>query len=204
MEPVVRAIDVGYGITKYVLSAERGQVRCAHFSSIAPVTIGRDLAAALGRQRKTVEIPIGGLSYEVGPDARLADDVFSTRNMDNDFVRSPEYLALARGAMHYMRVPRIDLLVVGLPVSTFALQKTVLEKRLTGMHDLGGGRNVKVRKVRVLAHAIRLPPHRQRSESRAAIRALSPALIWTSGQQPIPSPSRGQVSTRQQTRNRCA
>ena len=151
MEPIVRAIDVGYGITKYVLSAERGQVRCAHFPSIAPVTIGRDLAAALGRQRKTVEIAIGGLSYEVGPDATLADDVLSTRIMDNDFVRSPEYLALARGAMYYMRVPRIDLLVVGLPVSTFALQKAVLEKRLTGLHDLGGGKIVRVKKVRVLA-----------------------------------------------------
>ena len=151
MEPIVRAIDVGYGTTKYVLSTERGQVRCAHFPSIAPVTSGRDLAAALGRKRRTVDICIRGLTYEVGPDAGLADDVFSTRNMDNDFVRSPEYLALARGAMHYMRVPRIDLLVVGLPVSTFALQKAMLEKRLTGMHDLGGGRKVRVKRVRVLA-----------------------------------------------------
>jgi len=63
MEPIVRAIDVGYGITKYVLSAERGQVRCAHFLSIAPATIGRDLAAALGRGRKIVKISIGGLTY---------------------------------------------------------------------------------------------------------------------------------------------
>ena len=50
-----------------------------------------------------------------------------------------------------MKVGAVDLLVVGLPVSTFALHKTVLEKRLTGTHDLGGGRNVRVRKVRVLA-----------------------------------------------------
>jgi plasmid segregation protein ParM len=151
MEPVVRAIDVGYGTTKYVLGAERGQVRCAHFPSIAPVTNGRDLAAALGRKRKTVEVSIGGLTYEVGPDAGLADDVFSTRNMDDDYVLSPEYLALARGAMYYMRVQRIDLLVVGLPVSTFALKKTALEKRLTGVHDLGSGKKVSVKKVRVLA-----------------------------------------------------
>jgi plasmid segregation protein ParM len=150
MEPIVRAIDVGYGNTKYVVSAERGQVKCAHFPSIAPVASGRDLAAALGRKRKTVEIPSGGLTYEIGPDAGLADDVFSTRNMDNDYLLSPEYLALARGAMHYMRVERIDLLVVGLPVSIFALKKAALEKRLTGSHDVGGKRIV-VKKVRVLA-----------------------------------------------------
>jgi plasmid segregation protein ParM len=84
-------------------------------------------------------------------DARLADDVFSTRNMDNDHVLSPEYLAVACGAMTYMRVQTIDLLLVGLPVSTFALKKTALENRLTGMHDLGTGKKVSVRKVRVLA-----------------------------------------------------
>ncbi|MDY7574479.1 PRTRC system protein D [Actimicrobium sp. CCI2.3] len=151
MEPVVRAIDVGYGNTKYVVSAGRGPVRCAHFPSIAPVTSGRDLAAALGRQRRTVAITIGDLTYEVGPDAALADDLAGTRHMDDDYIQSPEYLALARGALHLMREPAIDLLVVGLPVSTFALHKTSLEKRMSGLHDVGGGRTVTVRKVRVLA-----------------------------------------------------
>lgn len=151
MEAIVRAIDVGYGNTKYVVSAERGQVKCAHFPSLAPVASGRDLAAALGRKRRTVEVPIGGITYEVGPDAGLADDVVSARNMDNDYVASPEYLALARGALHYMRVERIYLLVVGLPVSLFTLKKAALEKRLSGGHDVGGGRKVAVSKVRVLA-----------------------------------------------------
>ncbi len=151
MEPVVRAIDVGYGNTKYVVGAERGPICCAHFPSIAPVTSGQDLAAALGRQRKTVAITIGDLTYEVGPDASLADDITGTRHMDDDYVHSPEYLALARGALHLMRVPTIDLLVVGLPVSTFALHKTFLEKLLTGIHDVGSGKTVTVHKVRVLA-----------------------------------------------------
>lgn len=151
MEPVVRAIDVGYGNTKFVMSAENGNVRCSNFPSIAPVTSGRDLAAALGRKRKTVEVSVGDLVYEVGPDAGLADDVFGTRQMDDDYVLTPEYLALARGALAYMRVPVIDLLVVGLPVCTFALKKASLERRLIGMHELGGGRQVVVKKVKVLA-----------------------------------------------------
>ena len=35
MEAIVRAIDVGFGNTKYVVAAQGGRVECAHFASIA-------------------------------------------------------------------------------------------------------------------------------------------------------------------------
>ena len=151
MELTVRAIDVGYGRTKYVTSVAGKQVKCAHFPSIAPVAKHRDLSEALGKRRKTVPIAINGVTYEVGPDAHLAEDVFSVSHMDDDYSASPEYLALVRGALHYMREEEIDLLVVGLPVASFAAKRAFLEKRLSGTHHIGAGRQVSVKKVKVLA-----------------------------------------------------
>lgn len=150
-DPVVRAIDVGYGNTKLVISAEGANVRCTHFSSIAPVTAEVGVTDALGTRRKTVAIPIGGLLYEVGPEVHLAADVFNARQMHDGFCETPEYLALLRGAFHFMKVERIDLLVLGLPVATFKTQKATLERRMVGSHDLGQGKRVQVGQVRVVA-----------------------------------------------------
>jgi len=40
MEPIVRALDVGFGHTKFVVAADGGEVRCAHFPSVAYPTEG--------------------------------------------------------------------------------------------------------------------------------------------------------------------
>jgi plasmid segregation protein ParM len=56
-----------------------------------------------------------------------------------------------RGALHYMRVSAIDLLVVGLPVATFRTHKAALEKLATGVHDVGRGKTVEVRKALAVA-----------------------------------------------------
>lgn len=45
----------------------------------------------------------------------------------------------------------IDLLVVGLPVSSFQARRAQLERLMTGVHDLGGGRHVEVRRAVALA-----------------------------------------------------
>ena len=50
-----------------------------------------------------------------------------------------------------MKVPSIDLPVVGRPVSHFMGTKAALEKAVTGAHDVGGGRTVIVRKALVVA-----------------------------------------------------
>jgi len=56
-----------------------------------------------------------------------------------------------RGALHYMRVEHIDLLVVGLPVSTVTQKRAALARRLIGEHPIGDGRTVAVKNVKVLA-----------------------------------------------------
>jgi plasmid segregation protein ParM len=60
-------------------------------------------------------------------------------------------MALLRGALSMMKVPHIDLLVVGLPVALLALKKAALEKAMTGSHEIGAGRTITVRKALAVA-----------------------------------------------------
>ncbi len=113
MELVIRAVDVGFGNTKYVTGVGGGKVgdiRCACFPSRAYPS-PRDPAKTLGADgRKTVAIPINGLFYEVGPDVMLAADAFRATQIHGDYTDTPQYLALARGALRMMKVEAIDLL----------------------------------------------------------------------------------------------
>ena len=151
MNMIVRAIDVGYGYTKYITGHDGREIRCAHFPSLA-YPAARDPGGSLGAERRrTVAIPIDGLFYEVGPDVLLAADTFRAAQIHDHYIDTPEYLALARGALRLMKVTHIDLLVVGLPVALFATQKAKLEKLMTGAHDLGGGKTVQINKVLAMA-----------------------------------------------------
>ena len=151
MEPVVRALDVGFGHTKFVSSVDGSEVRCAHFPSVACPTEIDETTDPMGGRRKTVGIPIDGLIYEVGPDVHLAADVFNAKQMHERYSETPEYLAMLRGALHYMRVECIDLLVVGLPVAAFKARKRfALERLALGAHDVGRGKTVYVERARVV------------------------------------------------------
>ena len=154
MAPIVRAIDVGRGNTKYVASDDGEDIKCVHFPSEAYPSESDRKGDGIGSRRKTVSIPVGDLFFEVGPEVHLAADVFNAKLLQHDaYFETAEYLALVRGALHYMKIEEIDLLVVGLPVATFKMPGRVflLEKKLIGRHALGGGRSVAVKKVRVLA-----------------------------------------------------
>jgi plasmid segregation protein ParM len=150
MQAIVRAIDVGYGNTKYVTQAEGASVRCAHFASAAPATAGVP-GGAFGERRRTLGISIGDLTYEVGPDAHLAAEVYQTRPMHDGYCETPEYLALTRGALGFMKLERVDLLVLGLPVAAYKTRRASLERRIKGQHALDKGRSVWVERVRVVA-----------------------------------------------------
>lgn len=152
MSPVVRSIDVGYGFTKYVVGeTTAGSPRCASFPSMACLST-RDPSKVHGAEGlSTWAIPIGDVFYEVGPDVHLVADAFRATQLHEHYIRTPEYLALARGAMRAMQVSNIDLLVVGLPVAMFSAGKVALEKLMTGRHEVGGGRSVTVRMAKAMA-----------------------------------------------------
>lgn len=149
MEKTVRAIDVGYGNTKLTLGTG-GKLRCSHFPSVAPAAPS-DPRAGLGGRRKTAVVHLDGLFYEVGPDASLAVDVYQTRQMHDHYCETPEYLALVRGALHFMKQTQIDLLVVGLPVTTYKTRRAALERRLRGDHLLVDGKQAHIARVKVVA-----------------------------------------------------
>lgn len=154
MDPVVRAVDVGRGNTKYIADVREGQVRCEMFPSQAHAAESAYEQEAWGPRRKTVSIPVGQLVYEVGPDVHLAADVFNASVLQHDrYIDTPEYMALLLGAVHYMQLDHIDLLVVGLPVATYKIKKQVqaLERKLAGHHPLPRDRSVHIGKVKAIA-----------------------------------------------------
>jgi plasmid segregation protein ParM len=151
MEYIVRAVDVGFGNTKYVSHLVGGEIRCANFPSLAYPSMREPSAQPGFERRKTASIPIDGLFYEVGPEVELAAGAFRATQMHDRYIETPEYLALLRGALAMMKLPVIDLLVVGLPVSSFVAKKSALEKRMTGVHEIGQGKTVTVKKALAVA-----------------------------------------------------
>ncbi len=151
MELIVRAVDVGSGNTKFVTAAAGTDIRCASFPSVAYPSSDDSPSWPASERKKTVCIPIGPLFYEVGPDVSLAADTFRAKQLHDEYTETPEYLALLRGALSMMKLSRIDLLVVGLPVALFAVKKAALEKAMTGRHDIGGGKFVTVAKALAVA-----------------------------------------------------
>lgn len=61
-QSIVRAIDVGYGNTKFVqFYAQGGEVACSLFPSIAPQAgSGPDLTGGVFQRRNTVQIEVNG------------------------------------------------------------------------------------------------------------------------------------------------
>lgn len=148
---IVRAIDVGYGITKYIRRVDGDFIECGSFLSIAEFCSSDTTMQGLGGWRDTVAVPMGPHFYEVGPDIELALEPWRSTLKGEDFITTPEYLALMRGALYYMNVEVIDLLVVGLPVAYFADKKDSLVKLAEGEHSVGRGRKVLVKRALAVA-----------------------------------------------------
>jgi plasmid segregation protein ParM len=150
MGPTVRAIDVGFGNTKFVTASTAGKVDCSHFPSLAFYSLSDKPGDVIGGRRRTVCIPVDGLYYEVGHDVELAADRFRSRQLHDGYIETAEYRALMAGALSYMKLDRVDLLVLGLPVSHYLAKKGVLEKSMRGTFDVGKKRNVNVGRVLVV------------------------------------------------------
>ena len=151
MAPVVRAIDLGFGNTKYVTASSMGKVECRHFPSQAFYTLNAKGIDALGGKRNTVCVPVEGVFYEVGPDVELAAERFRARPLHDGYTETAEYRALMAGALHFMNVDTIDLLVLGLPVAQFMTKRNSLEKAMTGTFMTGKKSRVLVKRVLVVA-----------------------------------------------------
>jgi plasmid segregation protein ParM len=156
--PVVRAIDVGFGLVK--LSVRDGDGDGTTIINFPSIALPADVSAVrtLGtRRRDTFDVPVNGALYEVGRDVGLAQAGGSFgRDVTDEFYRGAIYEALTKGALRYMAEAgdsRIDLLVLGLPVNQYndAKRRDYLRDHYQGDLDVGDGKTVSVAKVVVQA-----------------------------------------------------
>jgi plasmid segregation protein ParM len=154
--PVVRAIDVGFGLVKLSLSGPDG----VSFMSFPSMAIPADASAVrtLGtRRRDTFDVPVNGALYEVGRDVALAQAGGSFgRDVTDEFYRGAIYEALTKGALRYMAESgdtHIDVLVLGLPVNQYndAKRRDYLRGTYEGDIAIGDDKYINVRKVIVQA-----------------------------------------------------
>ncbi|HKX41196.1 MAG TPA: hypothetical protein VJO99_08565 [Burkholderiaceae bacterium] len=154
--PVVRAIDVGFGLVK--LSVRRaGGLDIINFPSMA-IPADASAVRTLGtRRRDTFDVPVNDALYEVGRDVGLAQAGGSFgRDVTDEFYRGAIYEALTKGALRYMLEAGdsvIDVLVLGLPVNQYndAKRRDYLRSHYEGEIPVGDGKKVTVRKVIVQA-----------------------------------------------------
>jgi plasmid segregation protein ParM len=154
--PVVRAIDVGFGLVKLSLRHRDG-VRFMSFPSMA-IPADASAVRTLGpRRRDTFDVPVNGAKYEVGCDVGLAQAGGNFgRDVTDEFYRGTIYEALTKGALRYMAEAGdcdIDVLVLGLPVNQYndSTRRDYLRSHYEGEIDVGDGKTVKVGKVMVQA-----------------------------------------------------
>jgi plasmid segregation protein ParM len=160
--PIVRAADVGYGHVKFTdgRDSETNEIRTDSIPSQSPAAAlhlrreghgeGGFSGGVVMRSRDTFRVPVGERTYEVGRDVHLATvGTNVTEVLDRDFAISDAYAARLFGAINYMlpSLPdhQIDILVLGLPLTTYQQRRSDLEKRFVGTHVIDDrGATVKI------------------------------------------------------------
>ncbi len=150
--PVVRALDVGYGYTKYSTKDENGNLIYTSFPSIAPRASKMESTDfAMLNQRDTTVVSVDGIDYEIGPDSPLLETAESQRTLNDQYIFSSQHKALVYGALDYMGEDVIDVLVVGLPVNTYKLHHEKVKAMIVGKHVINqSGKTVEVKNALVI------------------------------------------------------
>ena len=138
----VCAVDVGFGYTKYQSGNANG-VPSQFPSVVAEVRekvndISVTSAVAYAPTSDTVLVTVGdGGLRRVGPSIfNCVASNSSHRILDPNYSKTKEYLALLRGALTYMNVTRVPVLVLSLPLSTYKSRRVALASSMQGTHSL--------------------------------------------------------------------
>lgn len=146
---ICRAIDVGYGNVKFTVGEKDGEVITDMFPAVAnQTTAGLSITGGVLSEKDVVIVDVNSGSYEVGKDVLISKSNSTTPILHSDYVKQPQYMALSLGALAYMDVDHIDILVCGLPVSMME-NKEYLIKLMEGEHKIGD-RTVTVDKCGVI------------------------------------------------------
>lgn len=142
--PVIRALDLGWGYTKYsTRNPIDDELEFNAFPSLAPRHTGVDLSMSILGRRDTKVVDVDGTQYEVGPDSADLDSTDASRNLNDQYIHTEQYKAVFAGALAYMGEPKIDLLVVGLPLSNMQ-NAAKLRAMVVGKHKVSAELTVEV------------------------------------------------------------
>lgn len=148
---IVRAIDLGYGFTKFIQGvSEKGDFKPASFPSIASIAGKKNLGGGFLKERDTITVKHDDVMYEIGKDVVLGASAYSNRILNKRYIESNDYAALMKGALKMMKLSTIDVLVLGAPVNNYDEVKDVLKSKWHGEIDLDGESKVRINKVIVL------------------------------------------------------
>lgn len=145
----VRAIDLGYGYTKFSKEVNaKGEAVYDSFPSIAVRRYGSsELGTEVNVNTDVVPVEYDGEIYLGGKEIHLKVPSDSDpRILHDDYIEDPHYMALHYVAFSYMDVEEIDYLVVGMPVSLMHRKAKIVEL-LKGTHKIGAGKTVTVKEV---------------------------------------------------------
>ncbi|MBS0454072.1 MAG: hypothetical protein JSS14_22445 [Proteobacteria bacterium] len=153
--PVVAAIDLGYGLTKYTrLARGEGRATGIEYDIFPSIALGVDRRRYELEERRSENVKVvtyNGESFVVGPDVmnRVASSSDFGRHLDEKYYDSAPYHALMRGALSYIDEDHIDVLALGLPVSHFRdpAKPAALKASYTGEVSLDGERTITIGKV---------------------------------------------------------
>lgn len=132
----VLAIEIGFGSCSVCGGVKDGKPVVVTFPSIvAQVDNRADMSAGLSK-RDTVTVSVDGSNYEVGPEAHLATGKTTTRILNSQYIDSPQYKALFLGSLAMAKMQVVDLLVLGVPVTSLHRVEE-LKKMSVGIHQIG-------------------------------------------------------------------
>ncbi|CAH7341583.1 plasmid segregation protein ParM [Vibrio crassostreae] len=153
---ISRAVEIGYGTTSVVTGNTSNGFVIRTFPSV-PVPVKhskQNLGGDILGSRKTVVVPVGKNSYEVGEDVHSSSDPRSTRVLNTEgYIDSERYKALLLGALKMIPDEEVDLLVCGLPVSVMPRSEE-LKKMVEGVHELGNGQKINIKSAWIIAQPL--------------------------------------------------
>lgn len=151
MNPIVRAIDLGYGNTKYTKGKNSiSGISCDMFPSIAPFQSNNNLSSGVFGSIDTKNVIVNNTVYEVGPDANSVVDVHYAHPLHSTYCQTDQYIALQYGALAYMGCTHIDILVAGLPLNLLNSHKKELTEKFQGEIKINNELTINVDKVVVV------------------------------------------------------
>ena len=154
MSLIIRAIDCGYGNTKYTTGHDEKGIHCDIMPSLTAKASPRNLTIGLKDKRDIQLVNVNGSKLEVGKDVSSLVDLHQSHPLHSQYSESDAYTALNYGALLKMDVEHIDLLVLGLPVHLLSSRSEDLKKKFHGKIQLNDERSIFIDKVSVVAQPI--------------------------------------------------